>query len=103
MQNIVKNTDCTNHIKELWKVFAKEGKELFSYTIRGESEDEEECTKQLLAYENHCYPNTLREALQALEVARNHFEHCDPEFVDAAIFELNAAECRVDAVRRCAG
>jgi len=47
--------------------------------------------------------NTLREALQALEVARNHFEHCDPEFVDAAIFELNAAECRVDAARRCAG
>ena len=47
--------------------------------------------------------NTLREALQALEVARNHFEHCDPEFVDAAIFELNAAECRVDAVRRCVG
>lgn len=46
--------------------------------------------------------NTLREALQSLEVARNHFEHCDPEFVDAAIFELNAAECRVDAVRRCA-
>ena len=45
--------------------------------------------------------NTLREALQSLEVARNHFEHCDPEFVDAAIFELNAAECRVDAVRRC--
>lgn len=46
--------------------------------------------------------NTLREALLALDVARNHFEHCDPEFVDAAIFELNAAECRVDAVRRCA-
>ena len=44
--------------------------------------------------------NTLREALQALEVARNHFEHCD---LDAAIFELNAAECRVDAVRRCVG
>ena len=51
MQNIVKNTDCTNHIKELWKVFTKDGKELFSYTIRGEGEDEEECTKQLLAYE----------------------------------------------------
>lgn len=45
--------------------------------------------------------NTLREALRDLEVARNHFENCDPEFVDAAIFELNAAECRVDAVRRC--
>lgn len=47
--------------------------------------------------------NTLREALQTLEVARNHFENCDPEFVDAAIFELNAAECRVDAARRCVG
>ena len=47
--------------------------------------------------------NTLWEALQALEVARNHFENCDPEFVTAAIFELNAAECRVDAARRCAG
>ena len=47
--------------------------------------------------------NTLWEALQSLEVARNHFEHCDPAFVDAAIFELNAAECRVDAVRRCVG
>lgn len=47
--------------------------------------------------------NTLREALRDLEVARNHFENCDPEFVTAAIFELNAAECRVDAARRCAG
>ena len=59
MQNIVKNTDCTKHIKKLWKVFTKDGKELFSYTIRGEGEDEEECTKQLLAYENHCYPNQI--------------------------------------------
>ncbi len=47
--------------------------------------------------------NTLRDALHDLEVARNHFENCDPEFVTAAIFELNAAECRVDAARRCAG
>lgn len=47
--------------------------------------------------------NALREALRDLEVARNHFENCDPEFVTAAIFELNAAECRVDAVRRCVG
>ena len=46
--------------------------------------------------------NTLREALQALEVARNHFENCDPEFITAAIFELNAAESRLDAARRCA-
>lgn len=47
--------------------------------------------------------STLREAIRELEVAWNHFDHCDPEFVDAAIFELNAAECRVDAVRRCVG
>ena len=47
--------------------------------------------------------NTLRDALHDLEVARNHFENCDPEFVTAAIFELNAAECRVDAARRCVG
>lgn len=45
--------------------------------------------------------NALREALHDLEVARNHFENCDPEFITAAIFELNAAECRVDAARRC--
>lgn len=45
--------------------------------------------------------NTLRDALRDLEVARNHFENCDPEFITAAIFELNAAECRVDAARRC--
>lgn len=47
--------------------------------------------------------NMMWEAIHELEVARNHFDHCDPEFVDAAIFELNAAECRVDAARRCAG
>lgn len=29
MQNIVKNTDCTNHIKELWKVFTKKAKNFF--------------------------------------------------------------------------
>lgn len=44
--------------------------------------------------------NTLRDALHDLEVARNHFENCEPEFVTAAIFELNAAECRLDAARR---
>lgn len=46
--------------------------------------------------------NTLRDAFHDLEVARNHFENCDPEFVTAAIFELNAAESRLDAARRCA-
>lgn len=43
---------------------------------------------------------TLREAVQELEIARNHFENCDPEFMSAAIFELMAAESRLDAVRR---
>lgn len=47
--------------------------------------------------------NTLKDAMQDLEVARNHFENCDPEFITAAIFELNAAESRLDAARRCAG
>lgn len=47
--------------------------------------------------------NTMWEALQDLEVARNHFENCDPEFITAAIFELNAAESRLDAARRCVG
>ncbi len=59
MLNTAKSTDSTNRIKELWKVFTKDGKELFSYTIRGEGEDEEECTIQLLAYENHCQPNQI--------------------------------------------
>ena len=47
--------------------------------------------------------NTLKDAMRELEVARNHFEHCDPEFITAAIFELNAAESRLDAARRCVG
>lgn len=42
MQNIVKSMDSVNYAEELWKVFTKDGKELFSYTIRGEGEDEEE-------------------------------------------------------------
>lgn len=46
--------------------------------------------------------NTLKDAMRELEVARNHFENCEPEFITAAIFELNAAECRLDAARRCA-
>ena len=59
MENTAKSTDFTKDIKELWKVFYKDGKELFSYTIRGEAEDEEECTIRLLAYENHCHPNQI--------------------------------------------
>ena len=47
--------------------------------------------------------NTLKDAMRELEIAQNHFENCDPEFITAAIFELNAAESRLDAARRCAG
>lgn len=51
--------DSTNRMKEPWKIFTNNGKELFAYTIRGEGEDEEECTKQLLAYENDCHPDQI--------------------------------------------
>ena len=42
--------------------------------------------------------NTLKDAMRELEVARNHFENCDPEFITAAIFELCAAESKVKAL-----
>lgn len=54
-----------------------------------------ECEALIGAIHKYCNP------LQELEIARNHFENCDPAFITAAIFELNAAECRVDAARRC--
>lgn len=41
--------------------------------------------------------NTLKDAMRELEVARNHFENCDPEFITAAIFELCAAENKIRA------
>lgn len=44
--------------------------------------------------------NTLLDAVDELEVARNHFENCDPEFITGAIYELSAAEARVNAARR---
>lgn len=56
-----------------------------------------ECEARIGAIHKYCNP------LQELEIAGNHFENCDPEFITAAIFELNAAECRVDAARRCVG
>lgn len=34
-------------------------------------------------------------ALKELEIARNHFANADPEFVESAIYELIAAECKV--------
>ena len=34
-------------------------------------------------------------ALKELEIARNHFANADPEFVETAIYEMLAAECKV--------
>ena len=42
-----------------YKVFTKDGKELFAYTVYGEGEDEEEATIGLLAYENHCQKSSI--------------------------------------------
>lgn len=58
-----KSTDFTKK-KELWKVFRKNRKELFAYTVRGEGEDEEEATISLLAYENHCNKSAIYVTLE---------------------------------------
>lgn len=38
------------------------------------------------------------DALEALKTAENHFDNADPEYIDTAILELNAAQKRVAAV-----
>ena len=63
MLRIAKSTDSTKK-KELWKVFRKNRKELFAYTVRGEGEDEEEATISLLAYENHCRKKDIHAILE---------------------------------------
>jgi hypothetical protein len=63
MPLIAKSTDSTKK-KELWKVFRKNRKELFAYTVRGEGEDEEEATISLLAYENHCLEKDIHVMLE---------------------------------------
>lgn len=44
--------------------------------------------------------NPLMDAISAWNVAKNHFDNCDPDYISTAIFELQAAECRLDAARR---
>ncbi len=56
MCRTAKSTDST---KEPWKVFTKDGKELFAYTVRGEGEEEQAATIALLAYENHCKKSSI--------------------------------------------
>lgn len=63
MPLIAKSMDSTKK-KELWKVFRKNRKELFAYTVRGEGEDEEEATISLLAYENHCLEKDIHVMLE---------------------------------------
>lgn len=63
MSLIAKSTDSTKK-KELWKVFRKNRKELFAYTVRGEGEDEEEATISLLAYEIHCLEKDIHVMLE---------------------------------------
>ena len=38
--------------------------------------------------------------VRELEIAENHFNFCDPEYIPAAIFELNAAEHKISAFQR---
>lgn len=40
------------------------------------------------------------EALGAYEVAQNHFENAAPDYIETAIFELAAAEKRIEAALR---
>lgn len=40
------------------------------------------------------------EAVAALRVAENHFEYADPDHIEAAIYELKAAESKVEAAVR---
>lgn len=45
----------------------------------------------------------IRAALQAREIAQNHFDIAEgPEQIDAAVYELTAAELRLRAVIRMA-
>jgi hypothetical protein len=41
--------------------------------------------------------NVYQEALAALHIAENHFAFAAPDYIDAAIMELNAAQMRLDA------
>ena len=40
----------------------------------------------------------ILEAAQAVDIAQNHFNNASPEFIEAATYELTAAEQRLAAV-----
>ena len=54
VQPAKKEQGSADDMKEPWKVFKLGGKELFAYTVRGESSGEEEATRKQLAEEQGC-------------------------------------------------
>lgn len=40
----------------------------------------------------------VRRAIRDVEVARNHFNWCDEEYVEAAAYQLAAAETRLNVI-----
>lgn len=40
----------------------------------------------------------LHDAKQALDIAQNHFDFAEPEFIDSAVYSLTSAISRFDAV-----
>jgi len=40
----------------------------------------------------------LQEALLDLEIAENQFNHCDPEFVDYCILQIESAKLKLSAI-----
>jgi hypothetical protein len=51
-------------MKEKWKVFYYNGKELCAYTVRGTFDGEEEDTKELLTYKNEIDPNDIKVVIE---------------------------------------
>lgn len=51
-------------MKEKYKVFKLNGKELCAYTLRGTFAGEEEATKELLAYENNCQATDISVSIE---------------------------------------
>ena len=37
-------------------------------------------------------PEEVRKAIDAVKIARNHMDHCDPELLDVCLYRLIAAE-----------
>lgn len=69
---------------EEWKVFQDDqGKELFAYTIREESEGEEQATRQELAYRYNLDPVKITTCIEHRETLLNgpyyHFESMDAD------------------------